>query len=35
MMVGAATRPGNCELKITAMQGGESSEQKVIYTVAN
>jgi hypothetical protein len=35
MMVGAATRPGNCELKITAMQGAESSEQKLVYSVAN
>jgi hypothetical protein len=34
MMVGAATRPGDCELRITASQGSDSVTQSVRYTVA-
>jgi hypothetical protein len=34
MMVGAATRPGNCELRITALQGTDSATQSVAYRVA-
>jgi hypothetical protein len=33
MIVGAATRPGNCELRITALQGSESATGSVSYTV--
>lgn len=33
MMVGAATRPGNCELRITALQGEDSSARSAKYTV--
>jgi len=35
MMVGAAIKPGECELKITAMQGNASATQSVRYSVAN
>ena len=35
MFVAAATRPGNCELQITALQGGESATEHVAYAVAN
>jgi hypothetical protein len=35
MIVGAAIKPGSCELKITAMQGNASTTQSVRYTVAN
>jgi VWFA-related protein len=35
MVVGAAVKPGECELKITAMQGNASTTQSVRYTVAN
>jgi VWFA-related protein len=31
MFVGAATRPGNCELRITAMQGGQSATEQIAY----
>jgi VWFA-related protein len=31
MFVGAATRPGNCELQITALQGGQSATEKIAY----
>ena len=31
MLVGAATRPGNCELRITAMQGGQSATEQIAY----
>ncbi len=34
MIVGAALRPGNCELRITALQGSESATGSVKYTVA-
>ena len=34
MVVGAAVKPGECELKITAMQGNASATQSVKYTVA-
>ncbi|HTP86490.1 MAG TPA: VWA domain-containing protein [Bryobacteraceae bacterium] len=34
MIVGAALKPGDCELKITAVQGNESATQSVKYTVA-
>jgi VWFA-related protein len=34
MVVGAVRRPGRCELKIAALQGAESAEQSVKYTVA-
>ena len=34
MMLKAATRPGNCELRITAVQGEASTTRTVTYTVA-
>jgi VWFA-related protein len=34
MFVAAATRPGSCELRITAMQGSASATQSVDYSVA-
>jgi len=34
MIVGAAMRPGNCELRITALQGSASATESVNYTVA-
>jgi hypothetical protein len=34
MIVGAALRPGNCQLRITALQGVESATGSVNYTVA-
>jgi VWFA-related protein len=34
MFVGAAARPGNCELRITAMQGGESATEQITYVGA-
>jgi hypothetical protein len=33
MFVAAATRPGNCELQITALQGTESATEHVQYAV--
>ena len=33
MFVAAATRPGNCELQITAMQGTESATEHIQYAV--
>jgi VWFA-related protein len=34
MVVGAVRKPGQCELRIAALQGGESAEQSVKYSVA-
>jgi VWFA-related protein len=34
MFVAAATRPGNCELQITALQGKESATEHIQYAVA-
>jgi VWFA-related protein len=34
MFVAAATRPGNCELQITALQGNESATEHIKYAVA-
>ena len=34
MFVAAATRPGNCELQITALQGNESATEHIQYAVA-
>jgi VWFA-related protein len=34
MVVGAAVKPGECELKITALQGNASATHSVKYTVA-
>jgi hypothetical protein len=31
MFVAAATRPGNCELQITAVQGNESATEHLAY----
>ena len=31
MFVGAATRPGDCELQITALQGDQSATEKIAY----
>jgi hypothetical protein len=31
MFVAAATRPGKCELQITAMQGGQSATEQIAY----
>jgi hypothetical protein len=33
-LVAAATRPGNCELQITALQGNESATEHIQYAVA-
>ncbi len=33
MFVAAATRPGDCELEITALQGKESATEHVKYAV--
>lgn len=33
MFVAAATRPGNCELQITALQGNESATEHIHYAV--
>jgi hypothetical protein len=35
MVVGAVIKPGECELKITAMQGNATTTHSVKYTVAN
>jgi VWFA-related protein len=35
MVVGAAVKPGDCELRIKAIQGNSSTTQSVKYTVAN
>jgi hypothetical protein len=34
MVVGAVRTPGQCELKIAALQGGELAQHSVKYTVA-
>ena len=34
MFIAAATRPGNCELQITAMQGKETASEHIAYTGA-
>jgi len=34
MFVAAATRPGNCELQITALQGNQSATEHIRYAVA-
>jgi hypothetical protein len=34
MLVNAAAKPGNCEMKITAMQGFQSATQSITYSVA-
>jgi hypothetical protein len=34
MFVAAAARPGDCELQITALQGGESATSRLQYAVA-
>jgi VWFA-related protein len=34
VVVNAVTKPGNCEIRITAMQGFESTTRSVTYTVA-
>jgi len=34
MMINTAAKPGNCELRITAMQGASSTKQSVTYTIA-
>jgi hypothetical protein len=34
MMINTAAKPGNCELRITALQGGSSARQSVTYTIA-
>ena len=31
MLVAAATRPGNCELQVTAIQGNESATEHIAY----
>lgn len=33
MLVNAAARPGNCELRFTALQGADSPAQSITYTV--
>jgi hypothetical protein len=34
MFVAAATRPGSCELQITALQGSESATEHIKYAVS-
>jgi hypothetical protein len=34
MVVGAAVRPGNCQLRMTAVQGNRSATQSVNYVIA-
>ncbi len=34
MVINTAAKPGNCELRITAMQGGSSSVQSLKYSIA-
>jgi hypothetical protein len=34
MFVAAASRPGNCELQITAIQGKESATEHIAYLAA-
>jgi VWFA-related protein len=34
MVVGAAVRPGNCQLRMTAVQGSQSATQSVNYVIA-
>ena len=34
MLIGAASRPGDCELRITALQGGSQAQEKLDYTIA-
>ncbi len=34
MFVAAAARPGNCELEVTAIQGGESAAEHIAYLAA-
>ena len=34
MLIRAVVRPGNCEMRITAMQGTASATQSVLYTIA-
>ncbi len=34
MFVAAAARPGNCELRITALQGDESATEHLAYVVS-
>jgi hypothetical protein len=31
MFLGAVTRPGNCELQVTAIQGNESATEHIAY----
>lgn len=35
MLIGAATKPGECELRITALQGSSQATQSLTYTVAS
>jgi hypothetical protein len=34
MLMRAVPRPGNCELKITALQGGDSIQRTIRYSIA-
>ncbi len=34
VLVNAATKPGNCEIRITALQGFKTATRSVKYTVA-
>ena len=34
MVIQAATRPGDCELRITAMQGNTATQRSISYTIA-
>jgi VWFA-related protein len=34
MLVAAATRPGNCDLQVTALQGNESATEHIAYVAA-
>jgi VWFA-related protein len=34
MVINTAAKPGNCELRVTALQGGSSAKQSLTYTIA-
>jgi hypothetical protein len=34
MVINTAAKPGNCELRVTALQGNSSTKQSLTYTVA-
>ncbi len=34
MVINTAAKPGNCELRVTALQGNSSTKQSLKYTIA-